>query len=516
MLNGASKAPIPISTLQSNPTPQRRQDLARLIDYYRLVVETFETERIKNYELLQNIKISNEDQHKVDWEIKRRKDEIIELENALHEINMALNNERKKAIHYGKVIENCKSMAKEDKRRIKQLLELSEPIEQTIKLVQNKEPTKLEKYSNFNFEECLGDDNIVDSPDNVSITKAMKNTKIKGANKAKSSNKKMAVKSNYGQGYNPFEKKNPEIKYRIPPSDEKQNIIRTVLFPENEKTDELSSQNFELKKEIELIKELYEEKLKKIEENRLLKEERFRQQCIAYKTKADDLIKENQKLEKLNFATAKDYLELKYQNGIEEQKKHEELEKLKQENAILENQLKNIVKKSSQDKSRALKDYTKKTREISEHLGNQVRIEDQKTKIIRSQYEELQKKFEPSIKNLENKSKALINKCKFLEGRKMNEYIGYINEIELMRKRIRSFRDYAEKINKKTGGDLLIQDPEQEDDGQQDNNDEEEQQEIQGEEGDENENNIDGDNNNDENIEEENNNDMDLENQEMS
>lgn len=516
MLNGASKAPIPISTLQSNPTPQRRQDLARLIDYYRLVVETFETERIKNYELLQNIKISNEDQHKVDWEIKRRKDEIIELENALHEINMALNNERKKAIHYGKVIENCKSMAKEDKRRIKQLLELSEPIEQTIKLVQNKEPTKLEKYSNFNFEECLGDDNIVDSPDNVSITKAMKNTKIKGANKAKSSNKKMAVKSNYGQGYNPFEKKNKEIKYRIPPSDEKQNIIRTVLFPENEKTDELSSQNFELKKEIELIKELYEEKLKKIEENRLLKEERFRQQCIAYKTKADDLIKENQKLEKLNFATAKDYLELKYQNGIEEQKKHEELEKLKQENAILENQLKNIVKKSSQDKSRALKDYTKKTREISEHLGNQVRIEDQKTKIIRSQYEELQKKFEPSIKNLENKSKALINKCKFLEGRKMNEYIGYINEIELMRKRIRSFRDYAEKINKKTGGDLLIQDPEQEDDGQQDNNDEEEQQEIQGEEGDENENNIDGDNNNDENIEEENNNDMDLENQEMS
>ena len=516
MLNGANKAPIPISTLQSNPTPQRRQDLARLIDYYRLVVETFETERIKNYELLQNIKISNEDQHKVDWEIKRRKDEIIELENALHEINMALNNERKKAIHYGKVIENCKSMAKEDKRRIKQLLELSEPIEQTIKLVQNKEPTKLEKYSNFNFEECLGDDNIVDSPDNVSITKAMKNTKIKGANKAKSSNKKLAVKSNYGQGYNPFEKKNQEIKYRIPPSDEKQNIIRTVLFPENEKTDELSSQNFELKKEIELIKELYEEKLKKIEENRLLKEERFRQQCIAYKTKADDLIKENQKLEKLNFATAKDYLELKYQNGIEEQKKHEELEKLKQENAILENQLKNIVKKSSQDKSRALKDYTKKTREISEHLGNQVRIEDQKTKIIRSQYEELQKKFEPSIKNLENKSKALINKCKFLEGRKMNEYIGYINEIELMRKRIRSFRDYAEKINKKTGGDLLIQDPEQEDDGQQDNNDEEEQQEIQGEEGDENENNIDADNNNDENIEEENNNDMDLENQEMS
>ena len=500
-------SPSPISTPETNPYPQRRQDLARLIDYYRLVVETFETERIKNYDLFQSIKISNEDQHKVDWEIKRRKDEIIELENALHESNMALNNERKKAIHYCKVIENCKSIAKEDKRRIKQLLELSEPIEQTIKLEQNKEPIKLEKYSNFNFEEYLGDDNYIDSPDNVGITKAMKKNMN---NKSKSGNKKKAAKSHYGTGYNPFEKKKEEIKYRIPPSDEKQNILRTVIFPESEKNEELNSQNFELKKEIELIKELYEEKLKKIEENRVLKEERFRQQCIAYKNKVDDLIKENQKLEKLNFATAKDFLELKYQNGIEEQKKYEELEKIKQENAVLENQLKNIVKKSSIDKSRALKDYNKKTREISEHLGNQVRIEDQKTKIIRSQYEELQKKFEPSLKKLETKSKNLINKCKYLESKKMNEYIGYINEIELMRKRIKSFREYADKINKKTGGDLFIQDPEQDqEEEQQENNNEneneneDEQQEIQGEE----DNDVNNNYNNGENVEDDNNND---------
>lgn len=140
---------------------------------------------------------------------------------------------------------------------------------------------------------------------------------------------------------------------------------------------------------------------------------------------------------------------MKYQNGIDEPKKYEELEKYKQENANLENQLKDIVKKSSMEKSKALKDYTKKTREISDHLGKQVRLEDQKTKIIRSQYEELQKKFEPILKNLESKSKTLISKCKFLEGQKMNEFIGYINEIELMRKRIKSFREYAEKLIRK-------------------------------------------------------------------
>ena len=450
-----------ISQQSLDNKPIKKQDLAQLIDYYRLVVDTYETERIKNYDLFQSIKISNEDQHKVDWEIKRRKDEIIELEHALYESNMALNNERKKAIHFGKVIENCKSIAKEDKRRIKQLLELSEPIEQTIKLIQDKEPTKMEKYSNFNFEDALSNNDLVDSPDSVSITKAMKMK-----NRPKSS-KKFAPKSHYGPGYNPFEVKEKQKQFRIPPSDEKQNILRTVLFPENEKIDELTDKNYELRKEIELMKELYEEKLKKIEENRLLKEERFRQQCLAYKKKADDLIKENQKLEKLNYATAKDFLELKYQNGIEEQKKYEELEKYKQENANLEEQLKDIVKKSSLEKSKALRDYNKKTREISEHLGNQVRIEDKKTKIIRSQYEELQKKFEPSLKRLEDKSKNLINKCKFLEGRKLNEYIGYINEIELMRKRIKSFREFAEKINKKTGGNIPVQYVEEPDEGEE-------------------------------------------------
>ena len=451
MLNGSNLAPKP----SPESIIQSKQDLARLIDYYRLVVETFETERIKNHDLFQSIKIPNEDQHKVEWEIKRRKDEIIELENALHESNMALNNERKRAIHYGKVIENCKYIAKVDKRRIKQLLELSEPIEQTIKLEQNKSPTKTEKYSNFNFEDDLSinNDNIINGSDSINITKNMKSNNTKN---------KKAVKSYYGKGYNPFEKKVEPVKYRVPPNDEKQNILRTVIFPENEKTEELKENNDELKKEIELIKQLYEDKLKTIEENRKLKEERFRQQCITYKSKANDLIKENQKLEKLNFATVKDSLELKYQNGIEEQKKYEELEKLKQDNAVLENELKNIIKKSSQDKSKALKDYNKKTREISTHLNNQARIEDQKTKIIRSQYEELKKKFEPSLKKLENKSKMLINKCKYFESKKMNEYVGYINEIELMRKRIKSFREYAEKMNIKTGGDLYAKDSEEE------------------------------------------------------
>ena len=49
----------------------------------------------------------------------------------------------------------------------------------------------------------------------------------------------------------------------------------------------------------------------------------------------------------------------------------------------------------------------------------------------------------------------------------MNEYLGYINEIELMRKRIKSFREYAEKINKKTGGNIQVKEIPEQDGGQE-------------------------------------------------
>ena len=498
---------LPLSEYQDYP--KKDHDLARLIDYYRLLSETFGTERIKNYDLFQNIKISNEDQHKVEWELKRRKDEIVELESALHETNMALNNERKKSIHFCKVIENCKSIEKDDKRRIKQLLELSEPIEQNIKIIQNIKDNsnfKEKKYAKFNFEEALGFDYINDSPDSVSITKAMRSKKIM-KNFINKKNKNINNNENKTSDINQIEENKNESKYIV--SYNKENILKNDIISDKEKIDELTGKNIELKKEIELMKELYYEKFKKLEESRILKEERFRQQSIAYKKKVDDLIKENQNLEKLNYATAKDFLDLKYQNGLEDQKNYELLEKYKQENSYLEFQLKNVVKKSSQDKSRALKDYTNRTREISQHLSNQARKEDQKIKLIRNQYEELQKKFEPSLKHLENKSKALIDKCKFLESKKMNEYIGYLSEIKLMRKRIKSFKEYAEKINLKTGGNIKIQNIE---DNNINNKDNEEQNMEQGEEDEFGYEEGDDNNNNEYNIENNNNEDNNDEN----
>ena len=75
--------------------PTEKRDLARLVDYYRMKIETYEKERLEYLSLLDSLKIKNEDQHKTEWELRRRKEEIVELEQALYEANITLNNERK-------------------------------------------------------------------------------------------------------------------------------------------------------------------------------------------------------------------------------------------------------------------------------------------------------------------------------------------------------------------------------------------------------------------------------------
>lgn len=418
--------------------PTEKRDLARLVDYYRMKIETFEKERLEYLSLLDSLKIKNEDQHKTEWELRRRKEEIVELEQALYEANITLNNERKKAIHYSNEIENCKLRKKEDHRRIKQLLQLAEPIEQTMKLYQGKPPVKTEKYSNFNFEPCNDDNEYFPNSNSVSIKKALKPKETKSKSRPKSSY--YSTKTGIG------ETKTKKTLYRIPPSDEKQQILRTVMFPTDEKVTEINTENTQLKKEIEELKAKFDAQILKLEENRKLNEEEFRQQVLNYNREAEDLIKKNQKLEKLNYEIAKDYMLLKHETGIQEKKIYEDMEVIKLNNKALEQSLKEIVDKSHKEKITSLNEFNKRTREITSCLRGQARTQEENANIIKEQYKQIQKIYTSKVKSLTEQLKTLGDKCKLLESRKNLDIEGYINEIGLMKKRLKSYQDYAKKI----------------------------------------------------------------------
>jgi len=67
---------------------------------------------------LEGLRISQEEYHKMQWESRRRTDEINELQNALSETNVALNHERKHNINLTGELETIKCKFLKEKNKI--------------------------------------------------------------------------------------------------------------------------------------------------------------------------------------------------------------------------------------------------------------------------------------------------------------------------------------------------------------------------------------------------------------
>jgi len=276
------------------------------------------------------------------------------------------------------------------------MLQLAEPIEQTIKLYFDRRPEMREKFSNCETE-------LPDS-DNVSLNAHTKTSLIhsrKSSNIFSSTSKNIKssgpgiINRNSSRPKTAFSKtsnSNADLKkiscktttksfgtkleYRISPSEEKQQIVRTVLMPEmqNNNTNVSTEENEFLRKQLVDMKNYYENHILKLEEDRRLREEEHRLWTIDYKEKMENSIKKNQKLEKINYELTKDFMQLKFDSSNGEREKFEEVENLKCQNEALAVSLKEVIFRTNVDKESARVEYERKTKEISNVMRSQVNI----------------------------------------------------------------------------------------------------------------------------------------------
>ena len=71
--------------------------------------ENVEKERNEYFDRIEALKIRQEDYHKIEWQLKKREEEIAELQNLLSASNNALNRERQISISYKNDVESTKS-----------------------------------------------------------------------------------------------------------------------------------------------------------------------------------------------------------------------------------------------------------------------------------------------------------------------------------------------------------------------------------------------------------------------
>ncbi|XP_067856053.1 coiled-coil domain-containing protein 77 isoform X1 [Heptranchias perlo] len=133
----------------SPPIPSVNERLAflrpsrELLEYYRKKIAEFDEEHGNLLRRLENYKATYEEQHKLQWEMGQREEEIEELQKALSDMQVYLFQEREHALRLYAENDRLKIRELEDRKKIQHLLALVGPEAEAITYFHKEPPHKV-------------------------------------------------------------------------------------------------------------------------------------------------------------------------------------------------------------------------------------------------------------------------------------------------------------------------------------------------------------------------------------
>ena len=246
---------------------------------------------------------------------------------------------------------------------------------------------------------------------------------------------------------------------RNPPIEAKQTIIKSIMFPNDEKEINFDEEKRCLNKHKEELKELYENMILKLNEEDKLRDEEIRLQNINMNKNLENLNKKNNSLKKSNYSMIKKFMDLKYDTNNNSQKVKDEIEMTKLQGEALQGSINELKKKSKIDKEMNKKDYARRTRQVANTLRTQVKTKEETANLAMKQFNDIQQIYEDKINEAKNKYKNTENKYLLLKDGYFNEEENQkkLKEVEqnirLFRAKMKEFEEYINDIKKMTRGD---------------------------------------------------------------
>ena len=246
---------------------------------------------------------------------------------------------------------------------------------------------------------------------------------------------------------------------RKPPIEAKQTIVKSVMFPSDEKENNFIEEKKCLNKQKEELIELYENMLIKLNEEDKLRDEEIRLQNINMNKKLESLDKKNKNLKNSNYSMIKKYMDLKYDTHANNQKLKNEIDMTKLQGEALQTSINDLKKKSKLDKAMNKKDYDKRTRQVASTLRTQVKTKEETANLAMKQFNDIQQLYEDKINEAKNKYKNTESKYLLLKEGYFNEEENKkkLDEVEqnirLFRAKMKEFEEYINDIKKMTRGD---------------------------------------------------------------
>ncbi|KAG8012500.1 Coiled-coil domain-containing protein 77 [Nibea albiflora] len=133
-----------------SPLPPIHERLAylrpsrELLEFYRQKIAQFDGEHEELLQMLEKYRGISEDQHKLQWEVRQREGEIVELQNALSDMQVYLFQEREQSLRLYAENDRLKIRELEDRKKIQHLLALVGPDAGEITYFHREPPHKVE------------------------------------------------------------------------------------------------------------------------------------------------------------------------------------------------------------------------------------------------------------------------------------------------------------------------------------------------------------------------------------
>ena len=265
----------------------------------------------------------------------------------------------------------------------------------------------------------------------------------------KNSNKNTIVKNNTLYSKKNGNKKNDFIySNRKPPIEAKQTIIKSIMFPNDEKENKFDEEKKCLDKQKEELKELYDNMILKLNEEDKLRDEEIRLQNINMNKNLENLDKKNKILKKNNYSLIKKFMDLKYDTNTNNQKIKDEIEMTKLQGEALQGSINELKKKTRINNEMNKKDFARRTRQVASSLRTQVKTKEETANLAMKQFNDIQKLYEDKINEAKSKYKNTESKYLLLKD-------GYFNEEENQKKlneveqNIRLFRAKLKEFEEK-------------------------------------------------------------------
>jgi len=386
-----------------------------LLEYYRKKIAEYDDEHEQLVSKLEEYRVAYEEQHSMQWELRQREEEIVELQKALSDMQIYLFQEREHVLRLYAENDRLKIRELEDKKKIQQLLALGGTLDNEVTYFMKEPPAK-------------------------AIVQQRQRPKTQHAN---TNNNAVPINSNG--------------KKKTSSSADRSSLVQLPEEKYAHDNEALSLQVESLQAQLSEQTKLSKERTEALLEDRRVKEEELETRRQRDEEKIRTLTEKLHKTQDLLYDSTKDFLELRFEGRTMERAWMAEKDRLLREMDVAKQQANVGLRESVMNLSlsqprvdpeevRTLEFQVTQSQKLADNYREQViQLEDELSR-IREEGDVTREVFQDRSEKMTKRLKLMNDRYTDLERRRNLEVEGFKNDIKNLRGRLKDVEKQLYKV----------------------------------------------------------------------